>query len=330
MTQGSDIREGLTGTVYEVLLEFGAATVPQLHERLADRNNEQIALALESLVEMGAVRRSMTDAQSFWTPSPLVALTNSLHVLSKRMKDHVDVIDRAGAAVLRSDAMPENHLLIEPVVGSNALLDRLGVFMSGARSELRSLLNYVPVPAMLDSSLPGDVGVLQRGVGIRSLYPQEAQDLQHVREYAATFLEHGGEIRISVHTPVGLWIVDHSAVVFSEPMVDGEPAATIVRVPAVINACSALFEDLWSSATRLAGNEGPWELSGRERRILSEYAKGYTERRVAEKLGIASRTVSRIVAKLQSRTGTASLFALAVEAERRGWINPEEGSARTT
>jgi DNA-binding NarL/FixJ family response regulator len=56
-------------------------------------------------------------------------------------------------------------------------------------------------------------------------------------------------------------------------------------------------------------------------RVLHLLADGYTDERIARRMGVSTRTVVRVVAQLQDDLGAKSRFQLALAAQRAGLID---------
>ena len=107
-----------------------------------------------------------------------------------------------------------------------------------------------------------------------------------------------------------------------------EPAALLVRAPAVIRVVAGLFESVWERAVpiRAAGSEpildeAATEPTALDLHILSQLMAGATDAAIAKQLGLGLRTVQRRVAHLMELAGVTTRLQLGWAAARRGWLD---------
>jgi hypothetical protein len=107
-----------------------------------------------------------------------------------------------------------------------------------------------------------------------------------------------------------------------------EPAALLVRAPAVIRVVTGLFESVWERAVpiRAAGSEpildeAASEPTALDLHILSQLMAGATDAAIAKQLGLGLRTVQRRVAHLMELASVTTRLQLGWAAARRGWLD---------
>ena len=71
------------------------------------------------------------------------------------------------------------------------------------------------------------------------------------------------------------------------------------------------------------GQQGADAPTAREHEVLTLIAKGYTDQRIAQELGISESTVRYHITNLFNRTGVASRVELALYGVKQGWIDVE-------
>src|SRR5699024_4974780 len=144
--------------------------------------------------------------------------------------------------------------------------------------------------------------------------------------------------------PIRMAIADRSIALC--PLVasgDGrsEPTAALVRDSNLLTALIALFERYWSaasplvvaaatapSAPELPGQDGAGLTDGavhavgpEELELLSLLVAGVTDKAVATRLRVSTRTVQRRVSELMELTGAQSRMQLAWQVAQRGWLS---------
>ncbi|MEV7415639.1 helix-turn-helix transcriptional regulator [Streptomyces sp. NPDC089919] len=211
----------------------------------------------------------------------------------------------------------------ETLVGSDAIGARIETLAARAVFEVAVFLPGVAeLPAMLHASRPLDRAVRHRGVSLRTVALDSARhrrpSLAHLRWLGGI----GAQVRTSPTLPLRMAVYDrHTAVVPLDP--EGrESGAVQLTGPGVLTAVLALFDSVWATATPIdqplpRNTDG---LTPQERQLLQLLAEGHTDEGAGRQLGLAPRTVRRIMAGLMARLGARSRFEAGLEAGRRGWI----------
>jgi DNA-binding CsgD family transcriptional regulator len=152
---------------------------------------------------------------------------------------------------------------------------------------------------------------LARGVGYRVLVPDDVRSRPGLVLRLGTLA--GAVVRTLPAVPADATVVDASLALLP----DFDPAGlALVRVPGVVTAVGALFEQLWASASPLAR-----PLGLRERELLSLLAAGCTDESAAARLGISVRTVRRMMSTIMSSLGARSRFQAGLRAADRGLLS---------
>lgn len=167
---------------------------------------------------------------------------------------------------------------------------------------------------------------LRRGVRYRVLLPEQLRADPALTLRLGHLAPAGVEVRTVPVVPTDATVVDRALA-----MLPGEARATgpaapgglaVVRLPSVIGAVVALFEQLWVSAApltpaRVPGGAG---LSAREHELLALLSAGCTDESAAARLGISVRTVRRMMATIMTRLGARSRFQAGLKAADRGLL----------
>jgi DNA-binding NarL/FixJ family response regulator len=117
-------------------------------------------------------------------------------------------------------------------------------------------------------------------------------------------------------------VVDRAIALLPVSPADPRLGAIEVHNPGVLAAICALFEQVWSTATRLGEqpNRDGHGLSPQEGEILRLLSTGHTDESVARRLNLSVRTVRRAIAELHERLSASSRFQAGVNAVRSGWL----------
>jgi DNA-binding CsgD family transcriptional regulator len=175
---------------------------------------------------------------------------------------------------------------------------------------------------MLAGAAEHDVGVLSRGVRLRTLSTRNQLADEPMRDYMHMVREHGAEVRIADTLPHRLVIVDRTVSFLPVDPRRLSGGALVVREPAITANLVMLFESLWVGAQTLeealaAAVPAASEL---DRSVLMLMSSGVKDEAAARQLGISDRTYRRHVADILLRLGASSRFQAGVEAVRRGWL----------
>jgi hypothetical protein len=97
-------------------------------------------------------------------------------------------------------------------------------------------------------------------------------------------------------------------------------AALLLREPTVVQACRALFEELWRRGTIVPGYRDDDTPDAARRQLLDLLAGGVKDEQISRATGLSLRTVRRRVAGLMADLGVDTRFQAGMEAARRGWL----------
>jgi len=156
------------------------------------------------------------------------------------------------------------------------------------------------------------------GRELRSIYPVAVLDhpeqLAWVREWASV----GERQRVVQQVP-------HEYVIFGEEVVLSSPSwgsteggAVLVRLPLLVRAFTAVFDDAWRSGLPVPDPSVEQDV---DTRLLALLAGGFKDEAIARYLGLSLRTVRRRVAHLADELGVHTRFQLGVVAQRRGLLD---------
>lgn len=164
---------------------------------------------------------------------------------------------------------------------------------------------------------------LQRSVRIRTLlhHPSRQQPafVRHVSAVTAAC----GQVRTVNSLPARLQIYDRSCAVLPLDPQHEAAGAALIRDPTVLTFLQHLFEHYWGRGMEFGEEEnrsgGP--PTGPDLEVLRLMAAGKKDEVIAHLLGMSSRSVSRIVARLMERLGANSRFQAGARAALHGWLS---------
>jgi DNA-binding NarL/FixJ family response regulator len=261
-----------------------------------------------ALMELLARQREALRAQS----DELSSVVNAAESL----------LDRYRPAVLRETSEVE----VELVTNRNRRQQLVRDF-DATISESVGSMHPGPLPSsdVLAGSLEADRALVTRGVRVRAIYGQSINSAPRQRKYLADLAATGAEVRLAEQVPFDLLIADtHTALMLADPE-DSLGAAVIIRGPALVRSYVAMYEDCWLRSApyslKSSGNfEADGELTEQHRTTLRLLANGLTDERIARKLGVSLRTVSRLVSEIMRYLQAESRFQAGVLAAGRGLI----------
>lgn len=250
------------------------------------------------------------------------ALRTQRDELSAIVRAAESLMDRYRPAVMRETAEIEVELVTRDSRGRQFVRD-----FGAAISESVGSMHPGPLPPseVLASSLATDSAMIARGVKVRAIYGQSINSAPRQRKYLADLAATGAEVRLTGQVPFDLIVADsHSAMVSTDPD-DPRGPAVIVRGPALVRSYVALYEDCWLRSTPYSAKpadtlETDGELTDQHRTALRLLANGLTDERIARKLGVSLRTVSRLVSEIMRYLQADSRFQAGVLAATHGLI----------
>lgn len=153
-----------------------------------------------------------------------------------------------------------------------------------------------------------------RGVRVRAMYPRallaDAEQAQRLRKVS----DAGVAVRVLDHVPHDLLIFDGQTVCLAakpSPQAGAEPPLVRVSGQLLATSFTAIYESYWQRATPLSRTSpGPHhaQLGERERAVIRLMTNGYSDDRIARKLGITTPDVQSVMAALMERLDAGSRF----------------------
>lgn len=314
-----------TEEVYRSMLAHPGEGVSGL-ALLLGRGEQEIRTALDRLHELSLVRSSGSEGLHAVSPelgmeALLARQQAELAVQQQRVE-----ASRAAAAQLiaqfsevrQKSGRPD----VEHLVGVERIRDKLAIL---TRRVQREVMTFAPggahSPESLEAAKRLDVQLLDRGVGMRTVYLESVRNSPHTEDYAKWLTERGGEVRTVASLPVRMILVDRETAVIAVQADNAREAAVVLTGQGTLTALCALFDGVWESAAGLGERRNDEAgLNTQEREVLKLLYRGLTDDTVAKRLGVSSRTARRIANDLMERLGARSRFQAGSLAAQKGWL----------
>ncbi|WUH92796.1 LuxR C-terminal-related transcriptional regulator [Streptomyces sp. NBC_00433] len=165
--------------------------------------------------------------------------------------------------------------------------------------------------AGLEVALALDAGMARRGVRVRAVYPRALLAVPLHAAHLRRVSDAGVSVRVLDHVPHDLLVFDRqTACLTAESAVGGAPLVR-VRGPLLAASFAAIYESYWQRATPLSlTSAGPHhaQLDTREKAVIRLMTNGYSDDRIARKLGITTPDVQSVMTALMERLDAGSRF----------------------
>jgi sugar-specific transcriptional regulator TrmB/DNA-binding CsgD family transcriptional regulator len=320
---------------YRMLVRLGDASAAQVAE-LLEVGEVPMKELLSDLQELGLVTSVDGDPVRYAPTPPDVGfaplLMGGLEALDRARGAVAQLTDEHRATTRRRDA----NQLVEVITGTNAIRQQLRNLQLSTRSEILWFCRAGHV-AMASSDNDEEFAMLARGVSYRVIYETALLEEPGMIDNLVLGIRAGEDARATPSLPVRMAISDRSIALC--PLVPGrdgitEPTAALVRDSNLLTALLALFDSYWAASSPLHVAEGAASdpagisvvspsdpTSEAERELLSLLVAGVSDKAVATRLGISTRTVQRRISELMAATNTQTRMQLAWQVARRGWLD---------
>jgi sugar-specific transcriptional regulator TrmB/DNA-binding CsgD family transcriptional regulator len=310
-------------STYLVLVRQGAASVPQLADRLG-LTEARVRRAVSGLEREGFVHRTPPPQERVVPVPPELAVEQ----LIRRRQEELERT-RAGAHRLAAEAQGRasnrrTEELIEIVSGRDAVALAFDRLQRTARREIRVLV--APPYAIPKGMNATQLDRESDGVTYRAVYDTTALADAEFATSVAAHIRAGEQARLAEALPTKLAVADRELALLPLAWTtSAHDAALMVHPCGLLDALVALFETVWAQATPLsldrAEGLAPAEaISADDRHLLSLLVAGLTDEAAGVRLGLSRRTVVRRVQILMERTRSRSRLQLGWQARERGWL----------
>jgi DNA-binding NarL/FixJ family response regulator len=313
---------GIGFALYQWLLNNGSAEPEKIADQLG-LSAREAAAGWHELTELGLIGSSWRHGvvESVEPDTALIRLLNrqrdTLRTQSEELTAIAEaadtLIERYRPVVTREPAEVE----VEVLTGHARRREFVRDFDATVREVVCSLhTGPLPPPELLEKSLNSDRAFIEKNIRVRAVYGQSVNSGPRQRKYLTDLAALGAEVRLIPQVPFDLLVADeHSALMAADPS-DPIGPAVVIRGPALVRSYLAMFEDCWLrsvpfTAKVVPGDDGG-ELTEQHRTTLRLLANGLTDERIARKLGVSLRTVSRLVSEVMRYLEAESRFQAGV------------------
>jgi len=212
---------------------------------------------------------------------------------------------------------------VEVVTGADGIRATLAALSMAAEAEVAT---FAPGGAEQTKQVPEARKITEqmfaRGIYSRSVFLVNLRKERLMREYVTWLNKHGAEVRTAPTLPIRMIIQDRKVAVLPLDPDNTMTGIVICRLPGVVLALQALFENIWETSIPLgvSCSHNKHGLTIEDQTILDLLALGRTTAEIAESTGSSDRTTRRKIGNLLARLGTESAFAGGYLAVKNGWI----------
>lgn len=314
--------------VYEALSDACPASLDDL-SATTGLPRERLRRTLDALEARGLVNRSPGRAAGYVPADPGIALDVLLLEREQQLKRARIWAQELAERHHRAAAGRDPAQLVEIVTGHAAILQRIAHVQRATRHEMRAFDKppYILNPTRLNGV---EVEVLSRGSAARIIYESASAERPERLADLEQGVHAGEQARVLPSLPMKLILIDDTqALVPLQAAPSAVESIVIVHRSALLEAISALFENLWRLALpiHLASKDpGLLDHPGvTEKRILALLTAGLPDDAIARQLGLSGRTYQRRIHDLMERVNARTRFQLARQAARRGWLDDLQG-----
>ncbi|WP_299520665.1 hypothetical protein [uncultured Serinicoccus sp.] len=155
------------------------------------------------------------------------------------------------------------------------------------------------------------------GRELRAIFPLSVLTDPQWHSFAQQRARAGEQQRYLADDAIGVefGIFGRSGVMLKEAGEDADHL--LLRPPAIIDAFSALFDELWRRAEPLLSRDA----SAQDVKLLELLSLGFKDEAIARQMGLGLRTVRRRIAALMEEHGSDTRFQLGLAVSRRGLVD---------
>ncbi|WP_392671523.1 helix-turn-helix transcriptional regulator [Streptomyces sp. LN785] len=282
------------------------------------------------LMDFALLHPDPDDADWLRPVPPSAALAQRLHPLEREIQERrrrsVELTDSFEPFMdISAQDSPITHA-ITVLEGNNRINAALDLATAECRVEV---LTVQPGgdrgEDRLREGLERGLSVVDRGVGMRTLYQHTVRHSQGTLAYAERMAEGKVEIRTLEELIERLIVFDRTVAFI--PAQDDDQVALELRHPGLVDYLVKVFEQLWNRAypllEELPYNPAPKGISGVQRSIAQLLVEGHVDEAIARRLGMNVRTCRAHVAKLSAILGSSSRAQLGYLIARSGILEQD-------
>ena len=230
-------------------------------------------------------------------------------------------VEKARAYAASIERSLDSATRIETVIGLEAVFERFRELSRHAKFEVCSFVPHVKTE-QLEKSRDLNEEMFTSGIKSRTVYLSSIRNNPEMIERAAWITKMGSDVRTVPALPLRMIVIDRELAIVPTDPENPAVGVDIISSAGAVAGLLALFEAVWNQAvpmsTRVASDEKG--LTSEERVILEMLASGFSHESIARRVGVATKTVSRTVARMMERLGAKSPFQVGYLAAKRGWL----------
>jgi hypothetical protein len=280
--------------------------------------------AFDLLAEMGLV--TYDSEQDRWAPEdPGSVQSRVVSPLSQQAAQLLSESSRWNAAF---GSLAQSWRRAPQASASRAITYLRGTVIDGFLSQLLSeceeeLLTAQPEarrnPQALAKAALRDIGTVERGVKMRTLYQHSARRSSSTHKYVAAVTARGAEVRTLDEFFNRMIVVDRRVAII--PHQDQFRVAVVVREPAVVDYLVDVFERSWERARPFTNRDTSLlkDIASEQRAMtMRMLIEGHADPVSAKRLGVSPRTYAGYVADLKTEYEAETRFQLGYTMGRMG------------
>jgi hypothetical protein len=279
----------------------------------ADASPHDTGRAIDRLLQLKVLTRKPDDPNQLIPVAPATAHAQLLMPAVRELRERQAMINDVGSHLMELMPIYEESVLkrgrtqlLHRLEGVDAVRMALSELSARAAREILTSQPGGPRPEpVLKEATDRTIGVLERGIRMRTLYQYAAQFHQPTVDHASLLVEHGAEVRLVTEVFMRLIVFDAEVALIE--LADNPKGALVVRDPHVLHFLVRAFEGAWAKALPfpLAYERDQVLRSSEEIKtaIVKLLSQGYDDKVVAKRLGISLRTFQRHLADIMRRIG---------------------------
>lgn len=315
--------------LYEVAAAFGSAEVGDVC-RKSGLDEARAAAGWATLQEMGLIRIADGRVETVDPDTALAVVmgryTANVHEQLQAALAMNDATQKLLTVFRPAAARQQEQVTVEQFAGPAARDRALRDAMTGLRDTLD--LSYVRVgerdpdgPARpAGPGGPEALGRLaQRGVRVRALYPRTLLSVPACARALQDLSGRGVTVRVLDHVAHDMLVFDRHTVCLPGGLGDLSESMIRVQGAALVRSFASIYESYWQRATPLSlASARPYHagMTEQERAVVRLMTNGYSDDRIARKLGIGTQAVQDVMTALMERLGAGSRFEVGYKLAR--------------
>jgi hypothetical protein len=306
--------------LYEEVCQRGG--IPSSDYRIAE--DGELRGAFDLLVEMGLV--SYDSEQDLWSAEDPAGVQS--RVVSPLSQQAAKLLSESSQWTAAFGSLTQSWRRAPQASSSRAITylrgTAIGSFLEQLVSECEEeMLTAQPQagrePRSLAKAALRDIGLLERGAKMHTLYQHSARRSSVTHKYVAAVSARGAEVRTLDEFFNRMIVVDRRVAVI--PHQEQVGVAVIVREPAVVDYLVDVFERSWERARPFTNKETSLmkDIASEQRAMtMRMLIEGHSDPVSAKRLGVSPRTYAGYVADLKAEYEAETRFQLGYTMGRQG------------